>query len=29
VELSPDVEKREGQTALITRRSYIMPKDAN
>jgi VWFA-related protein len=27
--LSPDVEKREGQTALITRRSYIMPKDAN
>jgi Ca-activated chloride channel family protein len=29
VQLSPDVEKREGQTALITRRSYIMPKDAN
>ncbi len=29
VELSPEVEKREGQTALITRRSYIMPKDAN
>jgi VWFA-related protein len=27
--LSPDVEKREGQTALITRRSYIMPKDTN
>jgi len=27
--LSPDVEKREGQTALITRRSYIMPKDVN
>jgi VWFA-related protein len=27
--LSPDVEIREGQTALITRRSYIMPKDAN
>ncbi|HEV2668115.1 MAG TPA: VWA domain-containing protein [Blastocatellia bacterium] len=27
--LSPDVEKREGQTALITRRSYIMPKEAN
>ncbi|HEX5080780.1 MAG TPA: VWA domain-containing protein [Blastocatellia bacterium] len=27
--LSPDVEKREGETALITRRSYIMPKDAN
>jgi hypothetical protein len=29
VELSPEVEKREGQTALITRRSYIMQKDAN
>ena len=29
VQLSPDVEKREGQTALITRRSYIMPKEAN
>src|SRR5215475_11579090 len=29
VELSPDVEKRERQTALITRRSYIMPKDVN
>jgi VWFA-related protein len=29
VELSSDVEKREGQTALVTRRSYIMPKDAN
>src|SRR5262245_862653 len=29
VQLSPEVEKREGQTALITRRSYIMPKDAN
>jgi Ca-activated chloride channel homolog len=27
--LSPNIEKREGQTALITRRSYIMPKDAN
>jgi VWFA-related protein len=29
VQLSPEVEKREGQTALITRRSYIMPKDTN
>jgi VWFA-related protein len=29
VQLSPEVEKREGQTALITRRSYIMPKDVN
>lgn len=29
VRLSPEVEKREGQTALITRRSYIMPKEAN
>lgn len=29
VELSPDVEKREGKTVLVTRRSYIMPKDAN
>jgi Ca-activated chloride channel family protein len=29
VQLSPDVEKREGQLALITRRSYIMPKDTN
>jgi VWFA-related protein len=29
VQLSPEVEKREGQTALITRRSYIMPKEAN
>jgi VWFA-related protein len=28
VQLSPDVEKREGKTVLITRRSYIMPKDA-
>lgn len=27
--LSPEVEKREGEAALITRRSYIMPKDAN
>jgi hypothetical protein len=29
VKLSPEVEKREGKTVLITRRSYIMPKDAN
>jgi VWFA-related protein len=29
VQLSPEVEKREGKTVLITRRSYIMPKDAN
>lgn len=29
VQLSPEVEKREGETALITRRSYIMPKDVN
>ena len=29
VTLSPDAEKREGQMALITRRSYIMPKEAN
>jgi VWFA-related protein len=29
VELSPEVEKREGKTVLITRRSYIMPKDVN
>jgi VWFA-related protein len=29
VQLSPEVEKREGQLALITRRSYIMPKEAN
>jgi VWFA-related protein len=29
VELNPEVEKREGRTALITRRSYIMPKDIN
>ncbi len=28
VQLSPEVEKREGKTVLITRRSYIMPKDA-
>jgi len=27
VELSPEIEKREGQTVLITRRSYVMPKD--
>jgi VWFA-related protein len=25
--LSPEIEKREGQTVLITRRSYVMPKD--
>jgi len=29
VELNPEVEKREGKTALITRRSYVMPKDVN
>ncbi len=29
VQLSPEVVKREGETALITRRSYIMPKDVN
>jgi hypothetical protein len=29
VELAPAVEKREGKTALISRRSYIMPKEAN
>jgi VWFA-related protein len=29
VQLSPEVEKREGKTVLITRRSYIMPKDAS
>jgi Ca-activated chloride channel homolog len=29
VALSPEVEKREGKTVLVTRRSYIMPKDAN
>ncbi|MCI0335986.1 MAG: VWA domain-containing protein [Acidobacteria bacterium] len=27
--LSPEVEKREGKTVLITRRSYIVPKDIN
>jgi len=27
--LSPEIDKREGQTVLITRRSYIMPKDTN
>jgi VWFA-related protein len=27
VKLSPEVEKREGKTVLITRRSYIMPKE--
>jgi VWFA-related protein len=29
VQLSPGVEQREGQTVLLTRRSYIMPKDVN
>lgn len=29
VQLSPEVEKREGKTALITRRSYIMPREVN
>ncbi|MGH9839339.1 MAG: VWA domain-containing protein [Blastocatellia bacterium] len=29
VQLSPEVEKREGKTVLITRRSYIMPKEVN
>ncbi|MGH9769349.1 MAG: VWA domain-containing protein [Blastocatellia bacterium] len=29
VRLSPEIDKREGQTVLITRRSYIMPKDTN
>jgi Ca-activated chloride channel family protein len=29
VELSSDVEKREGKTVLITRKSYIMPKAIN
>jgi VWFA-related protein len=29
VQLSPEVEKREGKMVLITRRSYIMPKDVN
>jgi len=29
LELSPEVEKREGRTVLITRRSYIIPKDGN
>jgi len=29
VQLAPAVEQREGQTALITRRSYVMPKDTN
>ena len=28
-QLSPEVEKRERETALVTRRSYIMPKDTN
>ena len=29
VELSPDVEKREGKTALLARRSYVTPADTN
>jgi VWFA-related protein len=29
VQLSPEVEKREGKTVLITRRSYIMPKEVS
>jgi VWFA-related protein len=29
VELSPVVQQREGETVLLTRRSYIMPKDSN
>jgi len=29
IQLSPDVEQREGKTVLITRRSYIMAKDIN
>jgi Ca-activated chloride channel homolog len=28
IALSPDVEKREGQTSLLSRRSYVAPKDA-
>lgn len=27
VQLSPEIEKREGKTALRTRRSYVMPKE--
>jgi Ca-activated chloride channel homolog len=29
VQLSPDVEKREGKTALLSRRSYVTPADTN
>jgi VWFA-related protein len=29
VELSPEVEKREGKTALLARRSYVTAKDTN
>jgi len=29
VRLDPAVEQREGETAVITRRSYVMPKDTN
>jgi Ca-activated chloride channel homolog len=29
VQLSPTIEQREGKTVLLTRRSYIMPKDVN
>jgi len=29
VQLDPTVEQREGETAVITRRSYVMPKDTN
>jgi Ca-activated chloride channel homolog len=29
VQLSPAVEQREGKTVLLTRRSYIMPKEVN
>lgn len=29
VELSPVVQQREGEAVLLTRRSYIMPKDSN
>ena len=29
VQLSPEVDKREGKIVLITRRSYIIPKEVN
>ena len=29
IQLSPDVEPREGKIVLLTRRSYIMPKEVN